>query len=374
MFQRCCLILLVSMFGAAAQAADCVVCEVSVSSATLNTSSGDSVELRFETTTPGEVSVRVLDRDGFVVRKLYPHSQRLIAGSQSVRWDGKDDAGIPVADEAYSFYIELRAHEQVHSYLPAAAAPEMFEVAARYYDKNASVLSYILPRPSRVHMQAGFSTTDPNTGDISGGVLKTIVNRAPRAAGSVSEYWTGYDESGEIYVPDVPGFATAIMATSLPENSVITYGNREREFTEQARARLSTSVLALPRAHHHHSGLGVFEDLSPDLTIGLHDASFSPQQARWSTTDRSVTLELKLAGPSAAAFRLQPGTVFVFYEYELIHEAKADAELIEITLPEKLTTSPRLLTVNWRSEYGPLAADSVLIQVDRLVDASGTGR
>ena len=52
------------------------------------------------------VTVTVEDQNGNVVRKIT--SGRLAAGAQSVKWDGKSDAGSPLPDGMYSYSVEAK--------------------------------------------------------------------------------------------------------------------------------------------------------------------------------------------------------------------------------------------------------------------------
>jgi hypothetical protein len=44
----------------------------------------------------------------------------------------------------------------------------------------------------------------------------------PRPGGEAARNWNGFDERGIFSVPDLPLFAVAIAAKSLPENAIIT--------------------------------------------------------------------------------------------------------------------------------------------------------
>jgi hypothetical protein len=48
----------------------------------------------------------------------------------------------------------------------------------------------------------------------------------PRAAGAVIQQWNGFDETGSVYIPDLGGFTCWVETIELPENAIITVGNR----------------------------------------------------------------------------------------------------------------------------------------------------
>jgi hypothetical protein len=116
---------------------------------------------------------------------------------------------------------------------------------ADYYSARAGTLVYTLPVASRVHFQAG--SAKPNArGEHEGPVLKTIVNREPRAAGRITEMWNGFDESGTIRVSDQPDFVLALAVAPLPENSILTYGNREARHLSAVLPIFTTTLAIIP--------------------------------------------------------------------------------------------------------------------------------
>ncbi len=52
------------------------------------------------------MTVRILDRDGFVVRTIASGGE-ITPGKVGYTWDGRDDSGQVVTDEAYSLRIVL---------------------------------------------------------------------------------------------------------------------------------------------------------------------------------------------------------------------------------------------------------------------------
>src|ERR1043166_6636434 len=178
-----------------------VIRQVSVSPTTVNLSTGEMPVIAVTNGRAARLDVQVIDRDGFVIRTL--PSKNGEPGINSFIWDGRDDRGAIVPDEAYSFRIV--AGGGVDEYFPASQIAAMTTVDPLAYSRATSTLTYVLEKPSRVHVQAG--TIDAKA---EGPVLKTIVDRQPRDGGRIAEHWSGLDESGALYVPDLPGFALAI--------------------------------------------------------------------------------------------------------------------------------------------------------------------
>src|SRR5262249_37064207 len=157
------------------------ITNVKVSKPFFNPSFGQKEEITFDVVHPGKLSALILDRDGYVTKKLLI-GKTVAAGALSFVWDGKKNQGEVVGDEAYSLKLDLISDEENETYFPANTQSEEIHVKPKYYDRQNGILSYILPRPCRVHIQAGTAIIDPKTKEAQGPVLKTIVNREPRIA------------------------------------------------------------------------------------------------------------------------------------------------------------------------------------------------
>jgi flagellar hook assembly protein FlgD len=218
-----CTIAILCVLPPSASAKPRTISNVFVSRLFFNPSLGQKIGITFTLAGPGLLGVLILDRDGFPVRRLVA-SKSKDRGKETIEWDGRDENGELVPDEAYSLKIDLVSSALSDCYFPANAKQLEIEVGKPTYNRRDGVLGYRLTQPARVHLQAGSAQRDPKTKEEVGPVLKTIVNREPRSAGSIVENWDGFDESGTIYVPDLPNFVVAIAATSLPENAIVTVG------------------------------------------------------------------------------------------------------------------------------------------------------
>jgi hypothetical protein len=350
---------------------------VSISPAFFNPSLGQQETIRLGIARPGWISVSILDRDRFVIRRLGERNVR--AGETVLAWDGKDDAAAVVPDEAYSMKIEWKGPGPGGSYDPSAHfTPVLEEPASRSYSRWDGVLNYTLSRPSRVHVQAGQAKKNAATGEVEGPILKTIVDRAPRVAGAVIEKWNGMDESGAVSVPDLPDFAVSILAASLPDNSLITVGNRRQGFRQYARnrrpreavqARVHTKAAVAP----HHSGLNAFEDWSPGVVLTLIPAPAGQGEggSRVWVVDRPLRVKAEIA-EDPAHFLNQPTELIAFVDEQPILRRERPPHPLELTIdPARLSPGEHRLVVNWASELGPVAVGVARIVV-RTHPSEGT--
>lgn len=325
--------------------------------------------------TAGQATVVVLDRDGYPVRTL-ALQRKVEAGSARFEWDGQAPTGHVVPDEAYSFKVDWNRGRERASYFPANRIVEMRSVPPAYFDRHGGTLAYKLDAPSRVHIQAGWALKDA-AGEMNGAVMKTIADREPRVAGRIAEHWNGYDESGLIYLPDVPNFVTAIAVTPLPENSVIAFGNRKTTFLAEAARRTGRSALTIPSSSHtHHAALTALDDHSPQLRAEPLDARWSPSERLWIVNGDTLRIRVTPSGPSAAAFLRQPAKVYRFVNQVLVGKEAAPGAFAVIEVSSKLLTDPvNQVSVNWRSDYGPVAANTLRARLERgAASPGGTSR
>jgi hypothetical protein len=265
---------------------------------------------------------------------------------------------------AYSFFIELLSRNGTASYFPANKLVEMYEVSPKYYDRRGATLVYELPVASRVHIQAGQAVLDPNLGKNTGPVLRTVVNRAPRAAGRVVEQWNGYDETGTLLIPELPHFVIGIACTALPENSIVATGNRKRTFLGYVETRSGVSLItAKPQHKHHHAGLTTLEDLSPSLAVSVLNGTRSGVAGCWQVPGPSVQLDVGVVGPTAREFRSQPGKLLFFDGTRMLKAVPVSPDSSRTELNVELSRGEKkTLAVNWASDYGPTASGIVCIE------------
>jgi FlgD Ig-like domain len=343
---------------------------VSLQRETFNPTAGDTVDLSVTFRMAGNASVRVVDRDGFVVRTIA--AMRPVQGSCSFHWDGRDDGGRTVADEAYAFRIEWVNAKSRELWFPADRPSMPVSISPRYFDRRSGTLAYTLPHASRVHIQAGTAVFDAQGKAIDGPVLKTIVNREPRSGGTVAEHWNGFDDRGGVFVADLEGFAVSIAAAPLAEGTVIAYGNHQRTFVAEAAKRRGASLFSHRHAaSEHHAGLATLDDVSPSLRVEPLNATWSAPERVWVVRGDTVRLRLSLSGPTAAAFARQPSRIHRFINGRRVGETVPVGKIVEVPLQHD--ESVQRVSINWRSEWGPLATDTIRARRAEVVTAAARG-
>ena len=192
--------------------------DVALSAASFNPSLEESVEIHYEIAQADRVTVHVYDADGGLVRTLVDAAER-DAGTHKETWDGRDDDDRLVPDEAYTFTIETASGGVYDPTTFSGGAVN--DIRDAQFDWDGGTVSYKLPAPARVLIRLGIH---------SGPMLKTLVDWKPRIATTITEYWDGRDEDRLMSLRGREEFSALITYVTLPDATVIAYGNDEQTY------------------------------------------------------------------------------------------------------------------------------------------------
>lgn len=357
-----------SLASAAVEAAPLrskVLSDVSVSPAFFNPTLGQKATIHLKAARRGTLVAKILDRDRFPIRTL--DSLAVVAGPVIVVWDGRDQAGEVVPDEAYNLRLEFTDGKTADAWDPSDHfRPKQQDAKINFYSREDGVLSYTLPWAARVHAQAGQFHAASAAGTSAGPILKTLVDDGPRVAGAVIEKWNGLDEGGTINVPDLPDFVVAVLATELPAGSMITVGNRKQTFFSYARARRGSEAIK-PRtlsaeAPPHHLSLSALEDQTPALAL-KPKATWVSAKRSWDATV-PLNIDISVLGDGAPYFLSQPTTLEVFIDGRRVlrREGPGGAPTVELR-SDDLPPGAHRVVVNWSSALGPVAVNAIQVNV-----------
>lgn len=328
-----------------------------------NATIGQKVRIELRGTGVGPLAVEVVDRDGHAIRTL---ASPVGTDPAIVEWDGRDDAGTVVPDEAYALRIRRDGSGET-VYDPSA----VMKVPAKgidftAYSKISGILSYTLERPSRVHIQVGQAGRATKDSPPDGPVLRTLVDEEPRTGGRVIENWNGWDETGELYIPDLPDFAVSVVAAPLPENALITVGNRKETFRAYLLRTRGHEVHVRDLSmgsHASHQGLSAIEDHSPRLVL----SSATPADgSAWRVGGGSdLVLEARIEDETAAPYFLSPrAELFVYLGLNGVQKQGCSGNPCIVRIPAaQLVHGRTRLAVNWGSGFGPVAVASKWVEV-----------
>jgi flagellar hook assembly protein FlgD len=195
-----------------------ILSNVSASSHTLNTQTNDVSMISYTINGPATVSFKIIpEKEGSAGTPVRQTSQAVAAaGTYSFAWDGKDNTGNVVPDEAYIYVLEAADGTKTDSYAPAATGGGGTLACTQDtydpYKNDPMIITYSLSQPARVNITASWVSQQ-----------YPVIAAIPQAAGSHTVTWDGRSLSGNIIAPNAD--ATCAIASLLGENHIITSGD-----------------------------------------------------------------------------------------------------------------------------------------------------
>lgn len=224
------LTLVLLAFAAAAPAAEPALGRFGrLADAEFSPARGERIAIPIVLTRPAGVRLRILSPDGDLVRTLGP--RRLDAGRHVIEWDGRDDEGTVVPDEAYVPVLELEDGSGARTVVDPRAGtggeivPDEALAVEVFRD---GLIRYRLPAPARVLVRVGLK---------QGPMLRALADWTPRLAGSNVHRWDGWDRDRLLRVIDDPRVAVLVTAFRLPEPVIVATGNRRLAYPDYRRLR-----------------------------------------------------------------------------------------------------------------------------------------
>jgi len=248
----------------AAETADKLISKVSLSRPSFNPTQKGKVELKYHLSRDAKVTVNVYDPDWALIRTIAKESAQK-TGENTMTWKGVDDKGNIVPDEGYFFTIIAEDESgKKEIYDPTIFSGGVtHDIVDVKIDREEHTIDYRMPEMGRVMIRVG----------IQGGPLMvTIVDWLPRVKGAVTEYWNGKDKDGLVDLLNTQKAKMIVTYFSLPENSVITYGNRNTTYRSYKKKQGKAVTLKPDRGIlteniSHHYKLPRTIDYAPELTV-----------------------------------------------------------------------------------------------------------
>ena len=242
---------------------------VTISSSSFNPRAGQKVSVSYVLSASAHVEVTLYDPDYALVRTLKSDGVQP-GGRGSLTWDGKDQDGVVVPDEAYFFTISARdAPGAMETYDPTLfSGGEGKDIVKADIDPVSKAITYKLPSVARVLIRLGVQ---------DGPLLNTLVDWKPRVAGEITEHWNGRDQDDVLDMLGQQRFKMLITCFTLPESSVIAYGNRDVDYRGYKKSiKAGRSIKDRPHRPEvvlsPHYQLPRTVDYSPKLTMTFADA------------------------------------------------------------------------------------------------------
>ena len=199
------------------------ISEVSIDKEVFNPSAGEQVRIQFRLSQPGEVTLQLYDGNQDLIAVL-ANKEKRESGMHTLTWDGKDQGGRVVPDEAYFFTIDAMQGLHRAVYDPRSVSGGMLhEIERVMILADTQQLEYQLPETGRVSLRAGL---------VDGPVLAVPVDWEPRVKGLRREKWDGMDQEKLISVREHPRYQIRATYYTLPDNTIITSGNSKLSYLQ----------------------------------------------------------------------------------------------------------------------------------------------
>ena len=288
--------------------------KVTVSTTSFNPSRKGEVALQYHIADKAKVTVNVYDPVWGLVKALVKEELQ-DAGDKSLTWDGRDDQGMVVPDEAYFFTISAEdeaGNKEIYDPVTFSGGVS-HDIVNVDIDQENHTINYRMPEMGRVMIRVG----------IQGGpLMNTVVDWQPRVRGAITEYWNGKDNNGLVDLYTTPRTKMIVTYFSLPETSVITYGNREADYRSHKRDQSDNVVVKPDRGIltenvSHHYRLPRKIDHAPSLTINF---SNSEQESGIVVLKEKSIVNVDLVDEDKDIFKNQQFEICFFLDHEFYAE------------------------------------------------------
>ena len=241
-----------------------LISKVTLSHTSFNPTQKGEVKLRYHLARDARVTVNVYDPDWGLIKTIAEESPQK-SGENTIVWKGMDSKGTIVPDEAYFFTImaeDTTGKKEVYDPTTFSGGVT-HDIVDANIDREEHTIDYRMPEMGRVMIRVG----------VQGGpLMTTIVDWLPRVKGAVTEYWNGKDKDGLVDLLEIPKAKMIVTYFSLPENSVIAYGNRKITYRSYKKEQGKTVSRKPDRGTlteniSHHYKLPRTIDYAPELTI-----------------------------------------------------------------------------------------------------------
>lgn len=293
-----------------------LVSDVILSKNSFNPSNREKVSLSFKLSKPARVKVDLYDADAGLIWK-HDINNYLTPGEQIIEWNGKDIDGKIVPDEAYFFTIVAEdENAEIEIYDPTTFSGGIeHDITNAHIDPQHYTIEYTMPELGRVLIRLGIQ---------GGALMNQLVDWKLRVNGVITEHWNGKDKDNLVELLEHPKFKMIISYFSLPENSVITYGNQEISFSEYKRTMAAgrpskpKRETAITKRSHHY-GLLRSKDYSPEIKIAFSNIHGETAEGLLILKDKSI-VKVTLEDKDKAIFQNSQFEICFFLNHQFFAE------------------------------------------------------
>jgi len=313
---------------------------------------GENFNICFKLNESAEVILDIYTPDKNLIRN---YNKKFQKGDHCILWDGKDKWGEVVPDEAYEIEITAKSHNKTENLIFSQTGGEVLKSLNAKYDRMGNIY-YTLSKPARVLIRAGI---------LNGPMLTVISNWEPKDKGYVKQQWNLKDKDGVVNFSAIP-FVVSVSAYSLPEYSIITYGNNKEKYLDYF------------LRHKFKCNKKVPEKLPENKNISFHyykcriderEPVIYINMPKTVSIGKRVNIKIDMDKKDEEEFNKIKYEISFFVDYKFVSEEELG--YLPFTwsyLPNNLSEGPHVLTVNVTAFNGKVGVKNVKFVVKNSKD------
>jgi hypothetical protein len=154
--------------------------------------------------------------------------------------------------------------------------------------------------------------------------MNQLVDWKPRVKGVITEHWNGKDKDNLVNMFNHPKFKMIIAYYTLPESSVITYGNRKISYREYKRTLAAERPIKPEREtsvgrRSHHYGIARTKDYTPEVKIAFSNIHGESEKGLPILNDKTI-VNVTLGEKDKVIFQNSQFEICFFLNHEFYAE------------------------------------------------------
>lgn len=313
-----------------------------------------TIAIPFTLSCPSDIKIEIYTPDNNLIRTL--HALGLKKGENKLIWDGKDDQGTVVPDEAYSIAITAKSKEGNQT-IDFRYTGGMVLKDLHTKTNKLGLIRYKLSSPARVLVRAGIE---------NGPMLRMISNWTPKNKGLVRQKWDMKDTDNLVDIATLP-FGITVSAFSLPKHAILTTNNKSLDYYHYFNHKhfqchtLPLSKQLLKRGEEaisKHAYACRIQDRDPRLSMTI-DAPKNDQNLSMLENGKAVNIKVSMHPEDEALLEKAKYEVSFFVDFEFTSEEELGFMPISWNyMPNGLRKGEHILTVNVSSFTGQVGLKS----------------
>jgi len=336
---------------------------------------GPDVTWRLLLESDASLDAGIYDARDLLVRTL-SKGQPATRGTQTLSWNGRDDAGREVPDGYYLLMLRATLGDKTAVWDPSeATGGSLMTATAVKYDAGKGLISYALSKPALVRVHLGLKGDGP--------LLRTLVDWVARGVGEHVEAWDGWDGSRTVQFGASRDLDVQVWAYELPVNAVVVASGGSRAAVVPASVKSAQAASASrmefvdlpadaprrPRAasaapHEMYNHWKHDRAACHDPRVSIEASHEAPRDADGLIrADRAVLLKLKVDAGEASFLQDERFESVIYIDGTFAFEEEQGYLPFTWTLkPESLTPGEHLVTCMVRGYEGHFGSASIRVR------------